>query len=136
MLRCYFTFFRCHIFHFFNIFSGSVLVYGHSLSCTWLSVFWLDRMSYRNYPSTLSSSVSIEALPASEQLLLFCWWQPWSGGTRILCPCLHILEGTTSTQWLHHTAYVSIPNLKALRGRYCLKDRQPFRVNSSSVEMS
>jgi hypothetical protein len=36
-----------------------------------------------------------------------------------------------------HSSYVLIPNLDALRGRYCLNDRQPFQsVSDSSIEMS
>jgi hypothetical protein len=64
MLCYYLTLFQFHVFRFFlEKFSTSVLVCHHTLSCAQFTVFWLDRVSYRNYSSTLCGLVSIEALP-------------------------------------------------------------------------
>jgi hypothetical protein len=103
-----FFFFQFRVFNFFKHFFGSVSVCRHSRSCVQSSIFWLDRVSYRNYPSTQSGPVSIEAPPVSKQWLLFCWCQLlWLRGSCVLCPCLHIQERTISTQWQHHTAHKS-----------------------------
>jgi hypothetical protein len=71
----YFTFFFSFMsftfFGTFSRFSFSVL----TMSCVQSLVFWLDMVSYRNYASTQSDPVSIEALPVQEQWLLFCWCQ-------------------------------------------------------------
>jgi hypothetical protein len=62
----------------FNIlehFSGLVSVCQHSLFCVQSSIFWLDRVGYKNYLLTQPGPVSTEAPPVSEQQLWFCWCQ-------------------------------------------------------------
>jgi hypothetical protein len=55
---------------FLGTFFSSALVCRHSPSCVQSSIFWLDRVSYRNYPTTQSGSVSMEVPPVSEQCLV------------------------------------------------------------------